>query len=376
MHTTLAEFNRFVRQLATNDFRWLLDFIKKYAWAMECIVILFITLVLSYCEHVVYNRLHPRFVKAKRQWQSAILHALHKPFLCLIWLMGVTLSIDLIAGYVPHMRIFEIGPILRKIGVVLLLLWCTISFIHEIEKILLIPKEGKFHLDKTTVRALGQVLRIVVIGTGVFVVLQTTLGIGASGIMAFAGGGGIVIGWAAKDMLANVFGGFMIFLDRPFVIGDRIISVNKEIDGHVEYIGWRLTRIRTLDKVPVYVPNSFFSSMSIENPSRITHRRMYATMGLRYSDVHKIPQLLVVLNQALKQNHELDPLEGNYVRLVNCGESSLEILICAFTKTTDLEEFYKVRENIFISILTTIEEHGLACAYPTTAGTLTVHLQQ
>ena len=105
-----------------------------------------------------------------------------------------------------------------------------------------------------------------------------------SGLLAFGGIGGIAVGFAAKDLLANFFGGLMIYLDRPFSVGDWIRSPDKEIEGTVEDIGWRLTRIRTFDKRPLYIPNSIFASISVENPSRMSNRRIYEKIGIRYDD--------------------------------------------------------------------------------------------
>ena len=80
----------------------------------------------------------------------------------------------------------------------------------------------------------------------------------------------------------------MIYLDRPFSVGDWIRSPDKEIEGTVEDIGWRLTRIRTFDKRPLYIPNSIFASISVENPSRMSNRRIYEKIGIRYDDVSKM----------------------------------------------------------------------------------------
>jgi len=78
-----------------------------------------------------------------------------------------------------------------------------------------------------------------------------TLGYSISGVLAFGGIGGIAVGFAARDLLANFFGGFMIYMDRPFDVGDWIRSPDQEIEGTVEKIGWRLTTIRTFDKRPL-----------------------------------------------------------------------------------------------------------------------------
>lgn len=372
----ISHFSTFIRKVATNDFTWILDFIKKYAWAMEFVVVLFVTMLLSYFEHQFYQKIHPRLLKKKKHWEHAAIHAIHKPFACFIWLIGVTFALDLASGYSQDAVIFRVVAPVRQVGVIILVFWFMISFIKEVEKIFLMPRDGKYYLDRTTVRAIGQILRVIVIVTSLFVILQMTLGIGASAILAFAGGGSIIIGWAAKDMLANVFGGFMIFLDRPFVIGDKICTIDKNIEGYVEHIGWRLTCIRTLDKVPVYIPNSFFSSMSIENPSRMTHRRIYEIVGLRYGDSGKIPKIIEEINKMLKRHEDLDQDESAFVNLVTFGHASLDILIWAFTKTIDLEEFHKVKQDVFFKILDIIHQNDAMCSFPITEGKLTVHLEK
>ena len=95
--------------------------------------------------------------------------------------------------------------------------------------------------------AITKLLQMFVIITATLVVLQT-LGVSVSGVLALGGIGGLAIGFAAKDLLANFFGGLMLYLDRPFAVGDWIRSPDREIEGDVEQIGWRLTRIRTFDK--------------------------------------------------------------------------------------------------------------------------------
>ena len=127
-------------------------------------------------------------------------------------------------------------------------------------------------IDKTTIKALGRVVRITIVVTAVLVGLDT-LGFNIAGLMAAGGIGGLAIGLAAKDMLANFFGGVTVFIDRPFGIGDWILLEEKGIEGVVEEIGWRQTTIRKFDKRPVYVPNAVFTTASVENPSRMTKSR-------------------------------------------------------------------------------------------------------
>ena len=102
-------------------------------------------------------------------------------------------------------------------------------------------------MDETTIRAVGRVLRITVIVTATLVGLDT-LGVNIAGLMAAGGIGGLAIGLAAKDMIANFFGGLTVFIDRPFSIGDWIVLKDHGIEGVVENIGWRQTTIRKFDR--------------------------------------------------------------------------------------------------------------------------------
>ncbi|MBM3191595.1 MAG: mechanosensitive ion channel family protein [Chlamydiae bacterium] len=372
----MDQFQESAIKLANYNFGGLPALLQKYMWAIEFISIILITFAVVYAIRFVYRKVYARLATHKRYWQCAMLQALHRPVIFLIWLLGVTFALDLISTYVQEALYFLSIPLIRKVGVTLLFIWFMIAFIQEIEKVLFLAREKTHHLDKTTIRAITQVLRVIVIVTGVFILIQTTLGVGASAILAFAGGGSFIIGWAAKDMLANIFGGFMIFLDRPFAIGDKICSMDKSIEGYVEHIGWRLTRIRNLDKSPIYIPNAFFSNMSIENPSRMSHRRIYMVFGLRYSDLDKMPKILEEANKMLEKHQDLDPQQVMHMSFFNFGTTSLEILLDTYTKVTDIEDFYRVKQELLFKILGIIDRHGAACAVPVTEGRLTVQLEK
>ena len=182
--------------------------------------------------------------------------------------------------------------------------------------------------------------------------------------------GGLAVGFAAKDMLANFFGGLMIYLDRPFSVGDWIKSPDKEIEGTVEHIGWRLTRIRTFDKRPLFVPNGMFSTISVENPSRMTNRRIKAIINLRYDDANKIAIILKDIENMLGKHPAIDTEQTLMVNLVECASWSLNFMLYAFTKTTKWAEFQAVRQDVFIKVLEIVDSHGAECAFPTS----TVHI--
>jgi len=184
-------------------------------------------------------------------------------------------------------------------------------------------------------------------------------------LLAFGGVGGIAVGFAARDMLANFLGGLSIFLDRPFAVGDWIRSPDREIEGTVEDVGWRMTRIRTFDQRPLYVPNSVFSTVAIENPSRMSNRRIYETIGVRYDDAAVMEQIVAEVKALLQQHDDIDKGKTLMVNFVAFGASSLDFFIYCFTRTTDWATYHEVKQDVLISILKIIEGHGAEVAFPT-----------
>jgi MscS family membrane protein len=218
--------------------------------------------------------------------------------------------------------------------------------------------------DITTANALGKLLRISVFITAALSVLQT-LGVSISGVLAFGGIGGIAVGFAARDLLANFFGGLMIYMDRPFAVGDWVRSPDRNIEGTVEQIGWRLTQIRTFDQRPLYVPNSVFATIALENPSRMRNRRINETIGLRYDDAGKVQVIIDDVRKMLSEHPDIDSGRTLIVNLDGFADSSLEFFIYAFTKTVNWVEFHQVKERVMLEIIQIVEGHGAEFAFPT-----------
>ena len=175
----------------------------------------------------------------------------------------------------------------------------------------------------------------------------------------------VAIGFAAKDLLSNFFGGLFIYLDRPFAVGDWIRSPDREIEGTVEQIGWRVTRIRTFDKRPLYIPNSVFSQISVENPSRMSNRRIKETIGIRYDDISKMEIIINQVKEMLKAHPDIDTEKTLIVNFDCFAPSSLDFFIYTFTKTTDWIQFHEVKQNVLLKIIHIIEKNGAEIAFPT-----------
>jgi MscS family membrane protein len=247
-----------------------------------------------------------------------------------------------------------------------------VRFISNAENIILEKKlHGGEDFDQTTADAIAKLLRVSVIITGTLVILQT-LGYSISGVLAFGGIGGIAIGFAARDLLANFFGGLTIYMDRPFDVGDWIRSPDREIEGSVEKIGWRLTTIRTFDKRPLYVPNSVFTTIAVENPARMTHRRIKETIGIRYDDAGKMRKIIADVKNMLEQHEGIDDDQTLIVNFNEFADSSLNFFIYTFTKTVNWIEFHEVKQDVMLKIIDIIDSHGAECAFPTS----TLHIPQ
>ena len=337
--------------------------LANYPWLWEVFALILLTLLARYLVGFVLNRLKLHLEKTANLWDDAMLEAAGKPAGFMVWLVGFSWVLEVLIERSEAVVFDTVAPV-RELLVIALLAWFLIRVIKQVENRLISDEYTAEPMDETTVHALGKLVRLAVIITSVLVILQT-LGYSISGVLAFGGVGGIAVGFAAKDLLANFFGGLMIYLDRPFAVGDWIRSPDKEIEGTVEDIGWRQTRIRTFDKRPLYVPNSTFSHISVENPSRMLNRRIYETIGIRYDDAEKL-KVIVEDVKALLANHELiDHRQTLIVNFNSFGPSSLDFFIYTFTRTTDWVEYHQVKQRILLEILDIIFAHGADVAYPT-----------
>jgi len=119
----------------------------------------------------------------------------------------------------------------------------------------------------------------------------------------------------------------------------------------VEKIGWRITCIRTFDKRPLYVPNSAFSTIAVENPSRMTNRRIYETIGIRYDDAGLMATIVDDVKLMLKEHDEIDAGQTLIVNFNEFAPSSLDFFVYTFTKTTNWIKFHEIKQDVMLKII-------------------------
>tara|TARA_Y100000768_G_scaffold384878_1_gene369804 strand:+ start:6113 stop:7180 length:1068 start_codon:yes stop_codon:yes gene_type:complete len=215
-----------------------------------------------------------------------------------------------------------------------------------------------------TYEIIVRILKVIVFIITALIIMQE-LGLSISGLLAFGGVGGLIVGLAAKDLLSNFFGGMMIFFDRPFRVGEFIKSPDRNIEGIVEKIGWRLTIVRTFSKNVLYIPNTAFSSIIVENATRMSNRRINETIGIRYDDLSKMTDIIEDVNKSLLENTDIDQTQKAKVYFKSFSASSCDFFIYAFTKTKDWEEFLKIKQSVLLDVADIISRHEAEIAYPT-----------
>ena len=334
----------------------------EYFWVF---IVVFITLAANYLARRLLNKLEQTTQQTQNLWDDALLYSLRKPATWMIWVLGISWAAEIIASGTSSTLQALIHPV-RFIAIVVLLTYFLVRFISQAEKAFV--AKGT---DVTTAQALGKLLRISVMITAALSLLQT-FGVSITGVLAFGGVGGIAVGFAAKDLLANFFGGLMIYMDRPFAVGDWIRSPDRDIEGTVEHIGWRLTIIRTFDQRPLYVPNAVFTIVAIENPSRMRNRRIYETIGVRYADADKVKVIVNDVRTMLMQHPDIDTDRTLIVNLNSFADSALEFFVYTFTRTTDWVEFHQVKQKVLLEIADIVEGQGAEFAFPTQ----TLHLAE
>ena len=338
-------------------------------WVLQVLVVLFLTLLVNLIQRRVLNRLSARLEKNTAYWDEVVVLALRRPLRVLILVVGLGFALDIIRSEAEAV-IFEAVDPVRTVSIIVILAWFLVRLIKQGEDGIIAQREAVGEpYDRTTLDAIAKLLRVSVTIAATLVALQT-LGFSVSGVLAFGGIGGLAVGFAAKDLLANFLGGLTIYLDRPFAVGDWIRSPDRDLEGTVEHIGWRLTRIRTFDKRPLYVPNSTFSTIAVENPSRMHHRRIYETIGIRYEDAGKMAAIVSHVEQMLRSHPEIETQATLMVNFTTFAPSSLDFFIYTFTKTTDWAKYHQVKQDVLLRIIEIVETHNAEIAFPTS----TVHL--
>lgn len=304
------------------------------------------------------KRLLTRVRAAKQGLLEALLGAIRAPG----FLVLVLVALNALPSGPWHTALLRLQAVLWIIVFALFL----ILFVGRLKQILIRRRTDINARVRSSMDIGTRIVQLVVLAMATLIGLSV-YGIDVTGVIALGGIGGIIIGLAAKDALANIISGLIIFIDHPFDVGDWIIchSGGARIEGTVEEISWRATQIRTFDKRALYVPNSIFSANPVENPQRMTHRRIYETFGVRYCDAPRMHEIIQRVRSMLEEHQEIDSTQTLIVNFNQCNDSSLDFFIYTFTHTTDWVKFHQIKQDVLLKVIDIIHQVGADCAFPT-----------
>lgn len=335
-----------------------------YGWLSEAIGIVIVVFLVNFLAKWILNQLHLFFERKNKYWTDSFIQAIYRPLSYFAYFFAAVQSLDLISARVYLPVPIELRHDLFAVAGVLAFGWFLMSWKHNVVKqMILKSKRREIVFDQGKISAIDKLCTVIILFFIMLLLLEAT-DRGMNTIIAFGGIGGLALAFASQEVIANFFGGFMIYLTQPFTVGDWISIPDHSIEGVVEDIGWYMTRVRSLDKRPIYIPNSIFTRLIVITPSRMSHRVFKETINLRNQDLPKIKKIAQEIKEMLQQHFEIDRSQSVIARLACFGTYSADICISACTTVIDNEGFLKVKEDLLFKIAEIIEKNDAAFATP------------
>lgn len=289
-----------------------------------------------------------------------LLRAFQKP---MEW-MFIVIGIYIAARYYPYFNHEKIWFLrLVRVSVIILVTWglyylssSTSSFFRKVNE------KTNIKIDEILIPLLSKTVQVIIIAISASVVLQE-FGYNIEAFIAGLGLGGLAISLAAKDALANILGGVVLISEKPFNIGDWILTPS--VEGVVEDISFRSTRVRTFAHALVTVPNATLSNENITNWSKMGKRQINFNLPVVYDTPKENIQRAIERIDDLLRSHEEIHQETIMVHMNEFRDDGFNIFLYFFTKTTVWAEYLSVREEINFKILDILEEENVEIAVPT-----------
>ncbi|MBR90356.1 MAG: hypothetical protein CMO66_03670 [Verrucomicrobiales bacterium] len=314
-------------------------------------------------QNYVEAKLAKWFEKTKATWDDLLFDAIRKPLNAFIMVGAIHIAISVLVFRIEGIPHGFVGKS-YTVGLGIIIIWAIYRLVdvmaHYLDDLL---ARGDTELKGQFTPLATRAMRIFIVIVGGLTVLAT-IGVNVNGLVGGLAVGGLAISMAASDTVANFIGTFNILTDRPYKVGDWI-SVGSEIDGTVEEIGFRSTRVRTFDKTQITVPNGTINKSNVKNWSRMPKRRVKMTIGVTYNTKpNEMRTLLERIEKMLREDKDVDQ-EYMLVQFTDFGPSSLDIFLYYFTKSTVWKEYLDVRQRINLQIMDLLEEMDLEFAFPT-----------
>ena len=332
-------------------------------WFFEIIIGILVLVAVNYLFKRVVRHVRQRSISVSMDWKEKIDQILFLPFHVLLWILGGTLVVEVLGRRFDFSFFESYIDSFRSTGFVICIAWALLRWKGVAQKEFIKKGRHASQVDIGFVQVVGKLLSFCIVIIALMIILQVW-GLDIAPLIAFGGIGAAAVGFSAKDVLANFFGGLMLHINRPFVIGDFIYLPSMQLEGHVEEIGWNLTTVRDKSKRPVYLPNSTFSHAMVINGSRMTHRRIEEKVGVRYEDFSKIPLIVEEIKEAIAHHPNIDTHLPILVVLNGFGQFTLDLYIDVYTLETRYDKYLQVRHEILMSVYNELRKAGAEIPSP------------
>jgi len=327
------------------------------------ILIIAIAYLINKILQFIIRKLCKRNQKEENLINHSMIEATSKPIHFFIWMICATSLAQLIENDIQKDLSDEIY-FLRILLLSVCIIWFCFRFINQYQKRFIITAKMKNEkIDYLTLSALEKVVKIVVFVIGSLFVLQH-IGVNLKGILAFGGISGIFLGFASKDLLSNLFGSLLLHINRPFSIGDVIYLPKERISGTVKSMDWRRTIIINFEKYPIYIPNSIFNEIIIENKSRTNNISLSEIVNIQYEDINKINKIIKEIENMLSSSKDTNKKSPPSVYLENFNDFSLNLRIKAIINTGNRTKYNRIKHNLLLKIEEIITKNNAEFAKP------------
>lgn len=324
---------------------------------VKAIVIFLVFLLLSrLLTKYVLTWMQNLAIKNQHDFLAKTFQSLQEPLRAFFIVLGLVLAVRYLPISFTHQG--TINNIVRSL-VIIFIAWCLLRLVDYISQF---PDEIKdrFNLDKILIPFLRNTIRFIIIALAVVVIAQEW-DYNVNGFIAGLGLGGLAFALAAQNMLSNLFGGMVIITEKPFSLGEWIETPS--VEGSVEEITFRSTRVRTYDQKLITVPNSTLANEPIINHARIERRRMTFHLRVTFNTTpEKMQECIDKLKTMLIQRPDIH----NDVKVYfdKFGDSSLEILVDCFAKTNAYFEWLEIKGKVNLEIMKLLTDQGVSIALP------------
>ncbi|NLW03121.1 MAG: mechanosensitive ion channel family protein [Clostridiaceae bacterium] len=333
--------------------------VEVWKLVTACVIILFSLFLRKFFVNLILRLLKKITQRTKTTLDDELVSAIDPParllivtagFTAAFWIIGIDINRESFAGQILRTVVaFTVFWTLYRAGDILAKLFERFA------------KRTRTTLDDILIPYIRKGIKAIIVIIGISVIAKEwNYDLGA--LLTGLGLGGLAFALAAQETVANFFGGLTIMVDKPFQIGDWIQT--SDVEGTVEDIGFRSTRIRTFAQALVTVPNSGLAKSNITNWSRMGKRRITFNISLTYAtSTAQIENLLARIRDMLENHPGIHP-ETIFVFFDSFGQNGPELFLYFFTKTIKWKEYLEVREDTNLKLMRILDELGLKVAYP------------